>query len=81
MSDIEDKFSNLYYLIQYRRRDDGIRWINMAAFDTSLSAERYFEMQRCDDDWPWEYQLVDLESGVVTRQNSPQASATAPETE
>jgi hypothetical protein len=72
MSDA-DKFSGLKFLIQYRRRDDGVRWHNMAAFDVMGPAEKYFAQQRRDEDWPWEYQMVDLETGLCTHQ-SPQES-------
>jgi len=74
MSD-EDEFSGLHFLIQYRRKDDGVRWGNMAAFDVMGPAEIYLAQQRCDEDWPWEYQMVDLETGLCTRQ-TPQESVT-----
>lgn len=61
------EFLNLYFFIQYRRKDDGGHWINMAAFDVRGPAEKYFKEQSCDEDWPWEYQLVDLESGVIAK--------------
>lgn len=72
MGDETDKFSNLYFLIQYRRKDDGIRWINMAAFDGALAAERYFKSQDTDANCRWEYQMLDLENGTTTRQCIPQ---------
>ena len=61
-----DRFEGLKYLIQYRRTD-GLRWHNMAAFDVIGAAERYFENNtKGSEEWPWEYQMVDLETGVVT---------------
>lgn len=68
MSDEPSKFDGLTFLVQYRRKDDGTRWHNMAAFDGELAAERYFKTQSSDEDWPWEYQLVDLENSTTTRQ-------------
>lgn len=61
-------FYGLKFLIQYRRKDDGVRWHNMAAFDVGGPAEKYFNEQSRDEDWPWEYQLVNLESGASTQQ-------------
>lgn len=68
--DIE-QFSGLKFLIQYRRKLDGVRWTNMAAFDGILAGERYLEQQRRDEGWPWEYRMLDIESGTITRQHSP----------
>jgi hypothetical protein len=68
MDDEPSKFDGLHFLIQYRRKDNGVRWHNMAAFDGTLAAERYFTSQSCDEAWPWEYQMIDIESGHVTRQ-------------
>lgn len=70
MSDDADKFDGLKFLIQYRRKDDGVRWNNMAAFDVRGPAETYFEKQG-GHGIPWEYQLVDLESGECRRQPPP----------
>jgi hypothetical protein len=72
--DDEDKFSGLKFLIQYRRKLDGVVWGNMAAFDGFLAGERYLGQQRRDEDWPWEYRMLDIESGTVTPQPSPQAT-------
>lgn len=57
----EDQFDGLKFLIQYRRKDDGIRWHNMAAFDGVLAAERFFNQQDKTEECLWEYRLVDLE--------------------
>lgn len=66
--DSAEVFDGLKFLIQYRRKDDGIHWHNMAAFDGVLAAERFFRQQDTDEACPWEYQLVDLENGTTTRQ-------------
>lgn len=62
MSDAADKFSNLYFVLQYMSKDGGGRWINMAAFDTLGPAEQYFREQNHDPDWRWKYRLMDLEN-------------------
>jgi hypothetical protein len=47
--------------VQYRRKDDGIAWITMAAFDVRGAADAYHGLQRNDDvNCPWEYRVVDL---------------------
>lgn len=71
---LEEKFTGLKFLIQYRLKDDGVRWHNMAAFDGALAAEGYFKQQCSDEYWPWEYQLVDLEEGTTTRQEQARAA-------
>jgi hypothetical protein len=68
-----ETFDGLKFLIQYRRKDDGVRWHNMAGFDVVGPAEKYFAQQSRDEDWPWEYSLLDLETGLRTSQ-CPQAS-------
>jgi hypothetical protein len=70
MSEGEDGFSNLYFLIQYRRKDDGVRWINMAAFDVRGPAEKYFAEQSRDEEWPWEYRFFDLENNTCIQQST-----------
>lgn len=51
-------FEGLTALVQYRRKDDGVTWHNMAAFDFFGPAERYRDKQ--DPEAPWEYRAVDL---------------------
>jgi hypothetical protein len=63
-----ETFDGLKFLIQYRRRDDGVRWYNMAAFDVAGPAEKYFAQQSNDDDWPWEYRLIDLDASEQQRE-------------
>jgi hypothetical protein len=58
-----ETFAGLKFLIQYRRKDDGVRWHNMAGFDVQGPAEKYLKQQSLDEGWPWEYSLLDLESG------------------
>lgn len=70
MSD-HDIFDGLKFLIQYRRKDDGVRWHNMAAFDGILAAERFFKQQSTDADCPWEYSLFDIEENRRTSQVAP----------
>lgn len=70
--DKEPTFAGLRFLIQYRDKDIGIAWHNMAAYDAVLAAERYFEKLKLSESekLPWEYRLVDLEEGTTTRQLS-----------
>lgn len=54
----------LPFVVQYRRTDAGVRWIDMAAFDTEGPAERY--CQACaETTLHWEYRNTrrDLEGG------------------
>ena len=65
---------DLKFVIQYRsRRPLGHGWKNMAAFDVAGPAEKYFDEQRYNDDWPWEYRLVDLHTNSITTR-TPQES-------
>lgn len=73
MTENEDTtFAGLKFLIQYRDKENGIHWHNMAAYDVVLAAERYFEKLKLSEseNLPWEYRLVDLENGTTTRQLS-----------
>jgi hypothetical protein len=65
-----DLFDGLKFLIQYRRKDDGVRWHNMAAFDGVLAAGRFFKAQDADDACPWEYRLKDIEASTILLQHS-----------
>lgn len=54
-------FDGLVAVVQYRRKD-GVTWWAMAAFDSKDVADKY--AAKCsdnDDDWPWEYRVVELE--------------------
>jgi len=52
-------FSGLVAVVQYRRKDDGIAWHTIAAFDQRGVAERYAD--NCGKgDMPWEYRVVDV---------------------
>lgn len=51
-------FEGLTALVQYRRKDVGFAWRNMAAFDSFGIAERYRD--NMDAEAPWEYRAVDL---------------------
>lgn len=62
----DDTFSGLKFVIQYRRRDFGHGWKTMAAFDLEGPAEKYFDEQRYDEDWPWVYRLLDIETNSIT---------------
>jgi hypothetical protein len=69
-------FDGLKFLIQYRRKDDGVRWHNMAAFDGELAAKRFFGQQDTDESCPWEYSLYDIEENCRTSQvTSPQSES------
>lgn len=68
MNEPEYKFAGLTFLIQYRRKDTGVRWHNMASFDGELAAMRYFQQQDRDNACPWEYRMVDIENGTMTAQ-------------
>lgn len=73
MTEDEDTtFAGLKFLIQYRDKETGIKWHNMAAYDVALAAEKYFEkLKRSEsENLPWEYQLVDIDEGTTTRQLS-----------
>jgi hypothetical protein len=63
---MNEQFDGLNYLIQYRQKADGVKWHNMAAFDVLGAAESYLKKQDRDEDWIWEYRMVDLEDGNVT---------------
>ena len=58
----EAPLQELKYAIQYRRKDDGIVWHTMAAFDVQGPAEWYYELQRKEPDRPYEYRLIELVS-------------------
>jgi len=48
--------NSLPYVVQYRRKVDGIYWDDMAAFDVLSVAESYRD--KCaDDNSPWEYKV------------------------
>jgi len=52
-----DELDGLNFLVQYRRKDDGTRWNNMAAFDRQTIAENY--AKKCEgDNVPWEYRAI-----------------------
>lgn len=56
----------LPFVVQYRRKDEGIFWVDMAAFDVPGVAERYRD--KCaEGDVPWEYQIVDRRT--LTKEN------------
>ncbi len=48
----------LPFVVQYRRKDGGIRWADMAAFDLLGPAERYRDTC-AGDNVPWEYRVDD----------------------
>ena len=50
--------NSLPYVVQYRRKDDGIHWIDMAAYDVLSVAERYRD-ECAGDNVPWEYRVDD----------------------
>ena len=54
------ELDGLRYVVQYRKKADGIKWLPMAAFDVVGAAESYYEKQRGEDDWPWEYRLIEI---------------------
>lgn len=56
--------TTLPHVVQYRRRADGIKWIDMAAFDVKGPAEWYLGLQGGENS-PWEYRLVDLSETPV----------------
>jgi hypothetical protein len=48
-------------IVQYRRKDIGVYWTAMAAFDSFTMAERY--AAKCSgDDVPWEYRAIEVAS-------------------
>lgn len=47
----------LPFVVQYRRTDSGVRWVDMAAFDVEGPAERY--CQACaETTLHWEYRVA-----------------------
>jgi hypothetical protein len=60
---IDSQFDGLTAIVQYRRkpeRDPNDCWRNMAAFDVRHVAEGYALSCAKSDDWPWEYQVIDV---------------------
>lgn len=58
IDDDTSPFKGLNALVQYRQKENGIVWHNMAAFDSMGIAERYRDKQGASA--PWEYRAVDL---------------------
>lgn len=54
---LEPSEDDLPFVVQYRRKDDGVCWTNMAAFDTEGPAERYCR-ECAGEDRPWEYRVA-----------------------
>ena len=51
--------SGLKAVVQYRRKEEGIAWMTMAAFDSESMAEKYAK-ECTGENRPWEYQAVIL---------------------
>jgi hypothetical protein len=62
---MDNIFDGLKFVMQYRRRDDGVAWRAMAAFDVEGAAEHYFA-KHSSPDGPWEYRLFDVEANAVS---------------
>lgn len=56
-------FNGLKAVVQYRRKDEGIQWRTMAAFDSRTMADKYVADCSRDGDRPWEYRAVDVPVG------------------
>lgn len=54
-------FEGLVAVVRYRRKDDGIRWHTMAAFDSKSIADKY-AAECSSDDRPWEYDAINVPS-------------------
>lgn len=55
----ERKLTNsLPFVVQYRRKDMGVYWDDMAAFDQERIAKNYCH-QCAGDNIPWEYRVDD----------------------
>lgn len=59
MSEI-DRFDGLVAVVQYRRKEDGIFWHNMAAFDSLGVAEHYCAELTKNQMRPWEYRAIEV---------------------
>lgn len=65
-----DHFEGLKFVIQYRRRDFGHGWKNMAAFDVEGPATKYLtDLSKDNDGCPWVYRMLELETGKTTELN------------
>jgi len=60
---MNDLFVGLVAVVQYRRKDDGIKWHAMAAFDSRSIADKY-AISCSDEERPWEYRVVDVKELV-----------------
>lgn len=57
--------NSLPFVVQYRRKDDGIHWVDMAAYDQQSVAERYRD--KCaGDNVPWEYRVDDRSALLIS---------------
>lgn len=54
-----NQFEGLTAIVRYRRKEDGVKWHNMAAFDVRSIADKYAaDCSKADS--PWEYEVVDV---------------------
>lgn len=60
----EPTYYGLKALVQYRRKETGIRWVNMAAFDSMHMAEKY-AIECSNSDRPWEYRAVEVPDEIA----------------
>jgi len=55
---VEGMTNALPFVVQYRRKDDGIKWVDMAAYDSLTIAENYRDKCSCHN-MPWEYRVIE----------------------
>lgn len=52
-----DALKGLRYAVQYRRKNEGVAWVTMAAFDVEGAADSYFRRQESEF---WEYRMIEI---------------------